>query len=166
MKILKTLITLTLLNVAIVMASVSYLSQKPLQSAAEDVSTEVALDVSPMEKTTVPTGISAPAANNATPTIKPKPKVVTTVKPTNKPATTTATPTPKTAATQTATPTPTPKPAPSGCIIKIDGVSYEITSLRKSHSGGDIFSCSTDMSAIFWGKHNAKILAKMAQYKI
>lgn len=61
---------------------------------------------------------------------------------------------------------PAQPPAPSGCIISIDGTSYDVTSLRKSHSGGDIFNCGSDMSATFWGRHGQSILNKMQQYRI
>lgn len=54
----------------------------------------------------------------------------------------------------------------SGCIITIDGGSYNVTSLRSSHSGGDIFNCGSDMSATFWGKHGQSIFSKMQQYRI
>lgn len=66
----------------------------------------------------------------------------------------------------TIAPTVAPITKPSGCVIQIDGVSYEITSLRKTHSGGDVFQCGTDMSALFWKKHDSQILKIMQQYKI
>lgn len=59
-----------------------------------------------------------------------------------------------------------PAPVPSGCIITLDGGSYNVTSLQKSHSGGDIFNCGSDMSATFWGKHGQGIFSKMQQYRI
>jgi hypothetical protein len=70
--------------------------------------------------------------------------------------------------TQPATPQqPAPAaPVPSGCIITLDGGSYNVTSLQKSHSGGDIFNCGSDMSATFWGKHGQGIFSKMQQYRI
>ena len=70
--------------------------------------------------------------------------------------------------TQPATPQQPAPPAqaPSGCIITLDGGSYNVTSLQKSHSGGDIFNCGSDMSATFWGKHGQGIFSKMQQYRI
>lgn len=59
-----------------------------------------------------------------------------------------------------------PAPVASGCIITLDGGSYNVTSLQKSHSGGDIFNCGSDMSATFWGKHGQSIFNKMQQYRI
>ncbi len=57
-------------------------------------------------------------------------------------------------------------PVPSGCIITLDGASYNVTNLQKTHSGGDIFNCGSDMSATFWGKHGQGIFSKMQQYRI
>lgn len=59
-----------------------------------------------------------------------------------------------------------PASVPSGCIITLDGGSYNVTSLQRSHSGGDIFNCGSDMSATFWGKHGQSIFSKMQQYRI
>lgn len=139
MKLIKLLINMTLLNVMLVMGLSKYLSAVPAQ-------------VNQTKEEVVATAVE-------TPTTKPVVKVSPTrtpqaTKPVERPA----------PATVLATPTPPPKPA--GCVIKIDGVSYEITALRKSHSGGDIFTCNTDMSAIFWGRHNQKILQKMQAYRI
>ena len=57
-------------------------------------------------------------------------------------------------------------PVPSACIITLDGASYNVTNLQKTHSGGDIFNCGSDMSATFWGKHGQGIFSKMQQYRI
>ncbi|MFA5894864.1 MAG: cytochrome b5 domain-containing protein [Candidatus Shapirobacteria bacterium] len=60
-----------------------------------------------------------------------------------------------------------PQPvADNRCIIAIDGVRYDVSVFRNQHSGGDIFSCGTDMSAIFHGQHPNSFLQRMAQYKI
>ena len=59
--------------------------------------------------------------------------------------------------------TPTPDPR---CIITVDSVRYDVTSYRKQHKGGDIFTCGTDMSVIFHNQHDNEILRKMARYKI
>lgn len=68
----------------------------------------------------------------------------------------------------TAPPAPVVAPPPqvAGCVVVIDGASYDVTNFRFSHSGGDIFSCGSDMSASFWNRHNASILAKMQKYRI
>ena len=80
-----------------------------------------------------------------------KPKITPQVTPTGNP---------------TAAPTPTTDPLAGKCIIYIDGVRYDMTEFRNIHSGGDIFQCGTDMSAIFHGQHPASYLDKIAKYKI
>lgn len=61
---------------------------------------------------------------------------------------------------------PPPDPAPARCIILVDGVSYDVTDFRNIHGGGDIFTCGSDMSAVFWSQHDAATLAKMAKYRV
>ena len=76
-------------------------------------------------------------------------------------------PLPTNAPTQSApSPTPAPPPQNTQCIITIDGGSYNVTNFRLMHSGGNIFSCGTDMSQTFWSRHNAAILSQMQQYRI
>jgi len=167
MKIIKILITISIINTLFVMALVDYVSKRPQPTPAQ-LTTQTSLDIQTLTKSieptpTVPSATKAPAASKK-PSTTTKPKSSTAQSATPKPSTTTATSTPQASSAPVAT--PTPKPVVTGCVIKIDGVSYEITALRRSHSGGDIFTCNSDMSAIFWGKHNAKILAKMTQYKI
>ncbi len=63
--------------------------------------------------------------------------------------------------------TDTPAPTPdTRCIISVDGAAYNVTEFKKEHSGGDVFTCGADMSAIFHGQHDMDILRKMDQYKI
>jgi hypothetical protein len=52
------------------------------------------------------------------------------------------------------------------CIIAIDGVKYDVSVFRKEHSGGDIFTCNTDMSAVFHSQHPNSFLQRMTGYKI
>ncbi len=73
---------------------------------------------------------------------------------------------PSQATSQPAAQQPAPAPVPSGCIITLDGSSYNVTNLQRTHSGGDIFNCGSDMSATFWGKHGQSIFNKMQQYRI
>lgn len=75
---------------------------------------------------------------------------------------------PPPALTQT-TPTPTPniQPTADKCIITIDGVSYDVTQYKKDHTGGDVFKCGTDMTALLNKRHpDPKYLKQMAPYKI
>ncbi len=61
---------------------------------------------------------------------------------------------------------PTPQPVVSGCIVILDGAQYNVNTLKNTHSGGDIFSCGTDMSSTFWSKHGQSIFNKMQKYRI
>jgi cytoskeletal protein RodZ len=61
---------------------------------------------------------------------------------------------------------PPPDPVPTGCIISVDGVTYDVTQFRTIHGGGDIFTCGSDMSAVFWSQHNTGTLAKMGIYRV
>ncbi|MBI2465185.1 cytochrome b5 domain-containing protein [Candidatus Shapirobacteria bacterium] len=118
-----------------------------------------------------------PDIPTVTPTIKPKNKIVPAVK--NKTVDPFAiifsqkdAPAPKATSkpSQNNQPVNTQAPpqpvADNRCIIAIDGVRYDVSVFRNQHSGGDIFSCGTDMSAIFHGQHPNSFLQRMAQYKI
>lgn len=54
----------------------------------------------------------------------------------------------------------------SKCIIRIDSQQYNVTELRETHSGGDVFKCGTDMTSAFYSRHDASYLLMMEQYKI
>ncbi len=69
-----------------------------------------------------------------------------------------------TAPTTNPSPTKAPQPA-SGCIITLSGQQYDVTSLQQSHSGGNIFSCGTDMSSMYQGKHGSS-LSRMQKYLV
>lgn len=55
---------------------------------------------------------------------------------------------------------------PKTCIITIDGTKYDVTIFRNIHSGGDIFACGTDMSAVFHQQHNLNVLKKISNLLI
>jgi len=77
----------------------------------------------------------------------------------------TASPTPN--ATPSPTPRVAPKPTPdTRCLITIDGKSYDVTSYRKQHPGGDIFTCGTDMTKVFYSQHGSSTLKKMQKYLV
>lgn len=60
-----------------------------------------------------------------------------------------------------------PPPADNRCIVSVQGRSYDVTELRVTHSGGDIFRCGTDMTASFFGQHEQQLLnTVMRQYLI
>lgn len=55
------------------------------------------------------------------------------------------------------TPTPAPTTDSNRCIVTVFSKQYDVTSLRSSHSGGNIFNCNTDMSSIYQSKHGSNI---------
>lgn len=68
-----------------------------------------------------------------------------------------------------ATPTATPAKSSvqttansSKCVVTVNGKQYDITTLRQTHSGGDVFTCGTDMTNIFQGQHgtNYNLIAR------
>jgi len=146
MKIIKLLVTMSIVNAIFVMVIVANQKVTPTQLPAQIPSSsdqlESSLMTEPLAKPSVTPAASTGQQINK-PVVSPKPSIAPPVAPTQ---------------------TPTPKP--QGCLVQIDGVKYEITSLLRSHSGGNIFTCGTDMSAIFWGRHNQKILRMMEKYKI
>lgn len=107
-----------------------------------------------------PTLTTITASENSAPTVTP-----TVVK---QPATAIAATRPIPTQTETVqiTSQPAPQPASNRCIIVIDGNQYDVSEFRTIHSGGNIFECGTDMSAIFWGQHNQGYLDTMAKYRI
>lgn len=54
----------------------------------------------------------------------------------------------------------------NNCVITIDGTSYDITSFRSIHSGGDVFNCGSDVSSLFWSRHGSKQLSQLQKYRI
>jgi cytochrome b involved in lipid metabolism len=53
------------------------------------------------------------------------------------------------------------------CIVTINNQKYDVTALRKTHSGGDIFVCNSDMTTTFFTQHNQNFLnTRMPKYKI
>ena len=154
MKLIKLLVTISIINAGFVMAVVNYQSSRqsellPASSVIPVQQMGSQLETKPFER------VSPQPAS-------PSPKLVPSLAPTVKPVANTPTPTP----VVTPTPTPTPTPKPQGCLVQIDGVKYEITSLLRSHSGGNIFTCGTDMSGIFWDRHKLRSLQRRQKYKV
>jgi len=159
MKVIKTLVTLSIINALVVVGVVASRGKSGtilVRPSPSGYATGLSIDM--MQRSANPSALpSSP---------EPVDSVVQTAS--TPPRPTAPTPiltTPTTAPTPTPTPLPTPTPI-SGCIVRIDGVSYNVEQLRMTHSGGDIFECGSDMSAIFWREHNNKILQKMQRYKI
>lgn len=55
--------------------------------------------------------------------------------------------------------------AATSCIITVFGQQYDVTSLQNAHTGGNIFTCGTDMTATFQTQHGTDVL-RIAPYLI
>jgi len=49
------------------------------------------------------------------------------------------------------------------CIITLFGKQYDVTSLRNTHSGGNVFECGTDMTTTYQKQHGTNI-SRMQSY--
>lgn len=63
------------------------------------------------------------------------------------------------------TTTTTPTQNANQCVVTLFGLKYDVAPLRNSHSGGDIFTCGTDMTAIYQSQHGTNV-SRMAKYLI
>ena len=53
----------------------------------------------------------------------------------------------------------------SGCIVTLFGKQYDVTSLQNSHSGGNVFVCGTDQTALYQSQHGSNV-SRMQQYLV
>lgn len=53
----------------------------------------------------------------------------------------------------------------NNCIITLSGQQYDVTTLRQTHSGGDVFQCGADMTAVYQKKHGSN-LSMMQKYLV
>lgn len=51
------------------------------------------------------------------------------------------------------------------CIVTVFGKQYDVTELKDTHSGGDIFECGTDVSQVYQSQHGTKV-GRIQQYLI
>jgi uncharacterized caspase-like protein len=51
------------------------------------------------------------------------------------------------------------------CAVTLFGKQYDVTNLRNTHSGGNIFNCGTDMTAVYQSRHGTN-MSRMQQYLI
>lgn len=51
------------------------------------------------------------------------------------------------------------------CVVTLFGIQYDVTSLQTTHSGGNIFTCGTNMTATYQAKHGTDV-SRMAPYTI
>jgi len=50
-----------------------------------------------------------------------------------------------------------PAKAVTSCIITVSGNKYDVTTLKNSHTGGDVFVCGTDQTALYQGQHGSSL---------
>lgn len=53
----------------------------------------------------------------------------------------------------------------NACIVTLFGKQYDVSRLRSTHSGGDIFTCGTDMTSVYQGKHGTNV-NRMQSYAV
>ncbi len=53
----------------------------------------------------------------------------------------------------------------SRCLITVSGDSYDVTQLRNTHTGGDMFNCGTDMTTEFVEEHGSRY-SMIEPYKV
>ncbi len=139
MKVIKTLVTLSIINAVVVMGVVASRgkSSEKIEIPSQSVYTR-GFSNETLLRSVNPSPLASPS-----PVASAMQSASTLPRPTAPTPTSTPIPNP----TTSPTPTPTPLPIPtSGCIVTIDGISYNVDLLRSTHSGGDIFECGSDMA--------------------
>lgn len=58
-----------------------------------------------------------------------------------------------------------PVSQPAGCLVTVFGNTYNVTRLRSSHPGGDIFRCGTDMTQAYQRQHGND-MGMLAPYRV
>ncbi len=53
----------------------------------------------------------------------------------------------------------------SNCVVTLFGNQYDVSPLQTDHSGGNIFTCGTDMTTVYQGRHGTSV-TRMAAYAI
>lgn len=57
--------------------------------------------------------------------------------------------------------------ASNDCIITIRDQKYNVTSLKPTHPGGNVFKCGEDNTSTFFSRHNQRWLdTRMTKYKV
>lgn len=165
MKLIKNLITITILNF-LLLASILQVGAQLTPKSEESISLLVAEPTPIVESTPAPTPTPIIIRRRVEVRKQPQNKTAPTQSPST-PTTSTSASNPPTSSTPVPqAPQPTSTPRSTGCIVSIDGVSYDVTNFRKMHGGGDIFSCGGDMSASFWSAHGQSTLQKMQKYRL
>lgn len=67
--------------------------------------------------------------------------------------------------TGTSTVVVSPTPNANQCVITLFGKKYDVAPLRTQHSGGNVFVCNTDMTAMYQSQHGTNV-SSMAKYSL
>lgn len=55
----------------------------------------------------------------------------------------------------------------TACVVTISGKQYDVTKLKRTHSGGNVFTCGTDMTNSYFSMHSQSMLNnQMSKYLI
>jgi hypothetical protein len=165
MKTLKIIIAITLVNACVltgmVLVSTRFSTATELPAAGASIKAIV-----PVSNTsTREVGVSSGATARSTEQFS---SLRTAVSPTNAPAHV-ATPVPirPTVGAPVVPSIPAPEPTQdTRCIISVNGIQYDVTVFRTIHGGGNIFTCGTDMTQVFYSQHSDRTLERMQQYKL
>jgi hypothetical protein len=152
MKTLKKMVTVVIINFFIIFIVLLAIQNKEqinaLISGGAVIATVTPIDSASVNDTTIPTNTVVPldtiVVTNTGTVIKNTISVPTATK--------------KTVATVAPT-------KDTRCIVTISGSRYNVTALRSTHSGGNIFVCGTDMTATYQGQHGTST-SLIARYKI
>jgi hypothetical protein len=148
MKTLKVLAGVGLVNLALVIGLVLFFDAASVPAAPIVPPVGQALAPTSSAPVVLPPPTGAPTPNRTVPAVPP-------------PQTSGPTPMPPPVVQE-----PIPQPV-NRCIVTIEGNRYDVTPLKSTHSGGDIFVCGTDMTATFFTQHDRKMLeGTLQQFRV
>lgn len=143
------------------------LSSQTTESVQPSEQNVVSTSATTQAQATVPsTSVAIATSTSSTSAPSPAPKQVQAPVPVAAPTPTpTPTPSPTPAPAPIPAPVPTPAPAPVGCIITVNGLKYDVTALKNTHSGGNIFVCGADMTTSYTKQHGNSV-SLIARYLV
>ena len=142
---IKTITTIALVNFAVVVGLIYGWNLAATKN-------EMRVTTTPQASSTV----SAPVKNPATSTTVTNTQSTSTNTTGSTGGSTSVTPKPKPPVV-TQEPTP-PPPVDNRCLVTIQGKVYNVTELRTTHSGGDVFTCGADNTDTFFQQHDQRFL--------
>lgn len=159
-KLLPSVLAIAFVGVTLVtsgMAGMKLIQAKGVDSSDKFNSTAVPT-LEALEPSLIITPVQSPPPGSSIPNSKNIALVIPTTKPSTK--------TPASAAL-TNSPVATAQQAtnPNACIVTLFGKQYDVTTLRSTHSGGNIFSCGTDMTTVYQNRHGTD-MSRMQQYLV